>query len=201
MSPKVRLDLTVNESTKQFLQQFASEQGVSMSEMVDQLIVEHLMHMPVDEPDTRDISTAVFDMLKIQELQERVTHAIAEGLVWSFDQWCELAPTLDGEELYRLEGGGIIYLPTDSPHYGIIVADNLVDECHADVISTYGGDSHSFMLASIDAYLSWYEDTDGYHLDGLCIVPKGTDPKRADDSNDWTAPATWPEDKPEPWNE
>lgn len=199
MSPKVRLDLMVSEETKRFLMGFAREQGVSMSEMVDQLIIEHLMHMPVGDDSAPDPSAAVMDMLKIQELQGEVTEAISKGMVWSVDEYAMLsdATRIDRQQ----EAGGLVYVPTDSPYYASIVCDGQFDEIHSDVISTYGGGGHPSYLETVDAYLEWYEDNDERHLNGLCIVPKGKDPGRAIGVIDWEAPATWPEGMPEPWNE
>ncbi len=196
MSPKVRLDLMVSESTKSFLQAFAAEQGVSMSEMVDQLIIEHLMHEPMPAPET---SAAVMDMLKIQELQGRLAAAISEGRVWPVSQYAsrkEEGSRPDGDA-----GAKILYVPVRDGNYGVIVCDGLFDELHADVISTYGGDGGASHLDTVDAYLSWYEDVDGRHIDGLCVVPKGADPGSPQGVFDWSAPTTWPEGVPEPWNE
>ncbi len=196
MAPKARLDLMVDESTKSVLQDIARREGKSMSEMVEQLIIEHLMG-PYGEVEEHDDSLALFDMLRIDELKEQVTHAIANGRVWSFDTYRSLP------DVERDGNGGVVYLPTDCEHYGVIVADLLVDELHSDVISTYGGDRHPSLLETVDAYLSWYQDRDGMHLNGLCIVPKDKSPTgfMGGDPFDWEAPATWPEGLREEWNE
>lgn len=195
MAQKVRLDLMVEPSAKAVLQEIARKERASMSEMVEQLIMEHLMG-PYGEVEEHDDSLAIFDMLRISELQDRVTRAISEGKVWSFDTYCRMG---DDES----DGDGIVYIPTDCEHYGIIVADCMVDDCHSDVISTYGGDSHGSMLKTVDAYLSWYADVDSMHLSGLCIVPKGKSPTGfvGGEPYDWDAPATWPEGMREEWNE
>ena len=195
MAQKVRLDLMVEPGAKAILQEIAKRESMSMSEMVEQLIMEHLMG-PYGEVEEHDNSLEVFDALRISELQERVTRAIKKGKVWSFDTY----RTVPDDER---DPEGIIYIPTEEPHYGIIIADSLVDELHSDVIATYGGDTHGFMLSTVDAYLSWYEDVDGMHLNGLCIVPKGKSPTGyvGGEPYDWEAPATWPEGLREEWNE
>ena len=192
MAPrKVRLDLMVNEGTKEFLQSFAREQGISMSEMVDRLIVEHLMNESWEEA-PRGSHEATIDALRIDELKEEVNDAISEGAICSFEQYCAQATTGDS-----VHPASLVYAPSKWPHLGLIVADMCVDEQHDDIISTYGGDSHGSMLNTVDAYLSWYEDTDGYHINGLCITPKGKGPQHTD-CYDWSSPATWPDDVPEP---
>lgn len=196
MANKVRLDLMVEEGAKRLLQDIARREGMSMSEMVEQLIMEHLMG-PYGEVEEHDDSLALFDMLRIEELMAEVTRAIATGRVWSFDTYRALSEAeRDGE-------GGIVYLPTDSECYGVIVADMLLDEMHSDVISTYGGDGHSSPLRTVDAYLAWYQDAGSTHLSGLCVVPKGKSPTgfMGGDPFGWEAPATWPEGLREEWNE
>lgn len=192
MAPKkVRIDLTVNESTKEFLQSFAREQGISMSEMVDRLIVEHLMKESWED-NPQSSHEATMDALRIAELQGDVNYAIERGAICSFEQYCKSVHDGTNEN-----AGSLVYAPSKWPGFQLIVADMCVDELHDDIVSTYGGDSHDGMLSTVDAYLSWYEDTDGYHIDGLCIVPKGKNPQYAD-CYDWSSAASWPEGVPEP---
>ena len=196
MAPnKVRLDLMVNESTKEFLQEFARDNGVSMSEMVDRLIVEHLINEGghVDES-KRSMSAATMDALRMAELQDAVKEAISDGSICSFEQYCETEKGHSGAHAHCL-----VYSPSKWDCYAEIVADMCVDEIHDDIISTY-----SDLFQTVDVYLSWYEDTDGHHLMGLCVVPKGGNPTSAIDNYDWDANVTWPDGKPEPqciWSE
>ena len=195
MANKVRLDLMVEEGAKRLLQDIARRERMSMSEMVEQLIMEHLVG-PYGEVEEHDDSLALFDMLRIEDLKARVTHAIAAGKVWSFDTYRTLP------EAERDGGDGIVYLPTGCEHYGVIAADMLVDEMHSDVISTYGGDGHPSLVRTVDVYLEWYQDIDSMHLNGLCVVPKGKSPTgfMGGDPFDWEAPAAWPEGLREEWN-
>lgn len=189
MANKVRLDLMVNERTKTFLQRFAAEQGVSMSEMVDQLIVEHLMG-GMQSADY-DLASAAIDALRIADLKEEVRRAIANGDVKEFGEYCrEYAQDPSAPcpaILYRHAGD----------FYAEIVVDCLIDELHDDVVSTYSGDQG--ILSTVDAYLEWYEDDDGTpRIMGLMIVPKGLSPEMCNEPYDWEAPASWPKDIPEP---
>ena len=198
MANKVRIDLMVEESTKEYLKRFAAERVISMSEMVDRLIVEHLGRMGQDYPRAPHPSDAVFDMMWIQELKGWVEGAIGCGKVYSFDDFLVRFRTDD--ERSEARDGAILYVPTDSPFYGIIVADCVVEADHNDVISSFGGDGKG-ILKTVDAYLSWYQNEDGMHLYGLCIVPKGGDPKSVEQSiSDWESPSSWPEGIPEPTN-
>lgn len=190
MSPKVRLDLTVNESTKRSLQQFALEQGVSMSEMVDQLIVEHLMREAEEDAavETSDASVSLFDMLKIQELQQRLVNAIAKGLVWPLDKM--------GKEGVPHTADNIFYMPTGSENYGVIV-----DSIEPYGIDTFGGNEYQSVLETVDAYIEWDADNeDRLELNSLYIVPKGARVSDAEGYR-WEFPTQWPEGKPEPWVE
>ena len=200
MAEKVRLDLMVNKNTKAYLQQFAREQGISMSEMVDRLIVEHLIGNASESIRAPHPSDAVFDMMWIQELKEWVNDAIANGKVWEFKDFLRRFKT--DEERVEAKRGALLYAPTENPYFGIIVADCFVVMEHNDIISTFGGDERG-ILKTIDAYLSWYDDDDGAHLNGLCIVPKGVLPWSPfiETLFDWSSPAEWPENVPEPWNE
>lgn len=195
MAQKVRLDLMVDPGAKEILQEIARTRKSSMSEVVEQLILEHLMR-PYGAVEEHDDSLALFDMLRILELQDRVTHAIAEGKIWSFETYCGMR---DDER----DPNGIVYIPTDCEHYGIIVAQSVVDEYHSDVVATYGGDAHSHVLSTVDVYLSWYKEASQLHPCGLCIVPKGKSPTGFAEGEpyDWNAPVTWPEGIREEWNE
>ena len=193
MSPKVRIDLMVNDTTKQFLQGFAQERGVSMSEMVDQLIVEHLMNESGHGAQDALPSDATFDILRITGLQKRVEEAIASGRVWSFTRYCGLVESDPGASM----AGSIVYEPSKWREYAVIVEDCVPYAGHRDVLTTYGGDKHPSVLDTVDVYLAWCDYDDGYHVDGLCIVPKGGDPTGTD-CYDWTAEVQWPDDVDEP---
>jgi|GEM_PF-3409370 len=192
MSPKVRLDLMVNDRTKSLLQDCAREEGVSMSEMVDRLIVEHLAHEHEENEARKAAAEPAMDAILIEDLKYRVSKAIELGRVWSFESYSKHLKDNPDDR-----GNAILFTPSIWPHYGIIVADCWVDELHSDIISTYGGDARPHIVKTIDAYLSCYEDADGFHIDGLCILPKEGNPTE-DDCYDWSSPATWPEGVPEP---
>jgi hypothetical protein len=146
-------------------------------------------------------ATAVLDMLHIQALQEHLNDAIGRGAVVPFDEHVRNVRA-DSDT----DTDPILYIPSKSTGYGIIVCDNLVDPIHADIISTYGGLSwtnYPSILISVDAYLSWAivgTDEDGntqWQLDGLCVVPKGSLPS-ATRTFDWSASASWPDGMEQP---
>lgn len=196
MSDKARLDLTIGKDKKKFLHEFAKARGITMSEVVEQMISTHLMSQGVTPH--ADCSQ-LFDMLELQNVQTKVTGAISRGMVCSFDEWKHKARELDDAALLDFEQNGIVFVPTESKDYAEIACHYVVTDDFADVISTYGNATPYSMLDTVDAYLSWYEDKDGVsHLDGLCVVAKGLDPKTTANAYRWSAPATWPKDVAEP---
>lgn len=171
--------------------------GLSPAKISDMLILEKMKDMHPQRTSEQSIAaTAVIDMLHVQALQEHLNDAIGRGAVVPFDQHVQ-----DKCSQGTVDTNPIMYIPSKSTGYGIIVGDSLIDPTHADIISTYGGlswDSYPSVLTSVDAYLSWAtvgEDEDGntqWQLDGLCVVPKGSLPVTTQ-TPEWHASASWPD--------
>ena len=180
--PKERLDLMVDGTVKRMLRDVAASEGLSMSQLVEMMLMEHLSGEGSPEEPMR----AVADMLWIQRLQGEFAQAMAAGTVYSFDKYCELKargllPDTDAPEvLYVGETAGRF-------EQWEIVLDCLVDELHEDIVGTYDD-----VLRTVSVRLGWAEGDDGsLEPYDICVYPKGR-ANGYDSLFDWSCDAEWP---------
>ena len=173
MDSNARFCIPMKESITQQLQQLVLESDGCLTDLASQIVVGCLAQESDgegEETEAYGASVLEQDSQQVQALMRRVRGAFKDGLVWPMSEWDDPSIASKAED-------GIFYLPSESSGYSAIVAGY-----DANVITTYGGDSHPSVLVSVDAYLKWRYDRYGEPYPyGLCVVPKGADPYEAAD--------------------
>lgn len=162
--PKERLDLMVDSLTKRMLKDVAAREGISMSQLVENMLIEHLS----DDGGPENPMHAVVDMLWLQRLHDDFSAAMKAGTIYSHNTYRDLdarglIPDTDapivlyvGENVGRFEKEDFIL-------------DCLFDDLHHDIISTYDD-----VLRTVSVRMGWAEGDDGtLEPCDLLIWPKG----------------------------
>lgn len=178
---KERLDLMIDGNVKRMLKTVAANEGLSMSQLVELMLMEHLS----GEPEQGDPMWAVSDMLWIQRLQNEFSAAMKAGAIYSFETYGGL------DDGYRRDctAEPILYVGRDQGrfHKDEIVLDYLVDELHNDIISTYDS-----VLRTMSVRIGWAEGEDGSLVPyDLRFYAKGSAERSSDSVFDWDCGTEW----------
>jgi hypothetical protein len=178
---KERLDLMVDSVMKKMLKEVAAREGISMSQLVENMLIEHLS----DEGNPENPMHAVVDMLWLQRLHSEFEEAMGAGTIYSFRTYCKLAAL---GELPDTDAPIVLYVgePEGKFERDDFVLDRCVDEIHDDIISTYDS-----VLHTVSVRMGWAEGDDGtLEPYDLRIWPKGR-ANGFDSLFDWECKTEW----------
>lgn len=132
------------------------------------------------------IVTLLFDMVELQQLEERLESAVESGHVMAFDEWCKMAQTLDMASVAAIRRDLVAYTPTKWPNLSEIVCLGNTCPGEEEVVSACSGDAN-FVFDNIDVYLLWDDCEKSPRPQGLFIEPKGHVPFEEADMCVWTS--------------
>ena len=179
---KVRLDLMVDGRVKKMLRDVAVTEGISMSQLVEVMLTEHLSgDSTADEP-----MHAVTDLLWIQRLQEDFRRAMELGRIYSFRSYAKRVnrkhPSEDEPPVILYVGKG-----EDGFSEGDIVADWYGGGTEAQILSTYDG-----VLRTVCVRMEWTDGDDGAFVPyGFLVWPKKGGSRIDEPLFEWKCPVAW----------
>lgn len=180
---KVRLDLMVDGRVKKMLRDVAATEGISMSQLVEVMLTEHLSgDGAADEP-----MHAVADLLWIQRLQDDYRRAMELGRIHSFRSY---AKRIDRKRSSEDEPPVILYVGKGEDGFseGDIVTDWHGGGAEAEILSTYDG-----VLRTVCVRMEWTDGDDGAFVPyGFLVWPKKGGSRIDEPLFEWKCPALWP---------
>lgn len=180
---KVRLDLMVDGRVKKMLRDVAATEGISMSQLVEVMLTEHLSgDGNADEP-----MHAVVDLLWIQRLQDDYRRAMELGRIYSFRSWSK---RVDDKRRSEDEPPVILYVGKGEDGFseGDIVTDWHGGGAGAEILSTYDG-----VLRTVCVRMEWADGDDGTFVPyGFLVWPKRGGSRIDEPLFEWKCPVPWP---------
>lgn len=180
---KVRLDLMVDGKVKKMLRDVATTEGISMSQLVEVMLTEHLSgDGAADEP-----MHAVADLLWIQRLQEDFRRAMELGGIHSFRSY---ANRIDRKRFSKGEHPVILYVGKGEDGFseGDIVLEWHGCGADAGILSTYDG-----VLRTVRVRMEWTDGDDGSFVPyGFRVWPRRGGGRIDEPLFEWRCPASWP---------
>ena len=179
---KERLDLMVDGKVKRMLRDVAASEGISMSQLVEVMLTEHLSA----DGEPAGPAHAVGDLLWIQKLQGEFERAMELGRIHSFRSWAGSTG-----HVRPSEGDGPVVLfvgkSEDGYREGDVVVDWYADGADVGILSTY-----DCVLKTVCVRLEWTDGEDGSFIPyGLLVWPKEGGGRIQDPLFEWKCPTRW----------
>ena len=179
---KERLDLMVDGKVKRMLRNVAASEGISMSQLVEVMLTEHLSADGGPAGPTQ----AVADLLWIQRLQGEFEQAMELGRIHSFRNWVGVnsrkVPSEGDEPVILFVGKG-----EDGYYKGDVVVDWYADGDDVGILSTYDS-----VLKTVCVRMEWTVDEDGSFVPcGFLVWPKEGGDRIQDPLFEWRCPTKW----------
>ena len=180
---KERLDLMVEEETKRLLRSVAAAEGISMSQLVENMLMEHLSDGTYDLAPSS--ASPVADMLWLLRLHDEFVAAQVAGTIYPFRTYCKMFAR---DELPETDAPVVLYLGEQEGRFreGDFVLDCCVDELHDDIVSTYDD-----VLTTVSVRIGWAEEDGELVPWNMRIYPKNR-AKGNDSLFDWDCANVWP---------